>query len=69
VNNLEVDFEERKEYNFVMDILKTKKNNAQIKIPENSMVQVVNREREIIIYNRNKQKRKSEMEAIKKRRL
>ena len=34
INRLDNDFEERKELAFVMSMLKTKKNNAQLKIPK-----------------------------------
>ena len=56
MNNLEVDFEERKEYNFVKDMLQMKKTNAQLQIPEETLIQVINRERAIYTYNKHKAK-------------
>lgn len=43
-------------------MLKMKKNNAQLKIPESTLIQVINQERATISYNRHKASLEKDLE-------
>jgi hypothetical protein len=68
VNKLEVDFEERQEFNFIMDFLKTRKKNAQLEIPDITLIQTLNMERAKISYNKHKDRLDKDLENRKRER-